>query len=107
MPHYHNLSFHPPSIQLHFQGSVLVGHFLLGELLGRSMQGLIQHRRVGLVREWTCVGIGLTMGFHKACAIGCDVVLRRVSDIALDSCWALYVVLLAAKDVVGHCSGQQ
>ena len=35
--HYHNLSFHPPSIQLHFQGSVLVGHFLLGELLGRSM----------------------------------------------------------------------
>ena len=39
--HYHNLSFHPPLIQLHFQGGVLVGHFLLGELLGRSMQGLI------------------------------------------------------------------
>ena len=35
--HYHNLTFHPPSIQLHFQGGVLVGHFLLGELLGRSM----------------------------------------------------------------------
>ena len=35
--HYCNLSFHPPSIQLHFQGSVLVGHFLLGELLGWSM----------------------------------------------------------------------
>ena len=35
--HYHNLSFHPPLIQLHFQGGVLVGHFLLGELLGRSM----------------------------------------------------------------------
>ena len=35
--HYRNLSFHPPSIQLHFQGGVLVGHFLLGELLGRSM----------------------------------------------------------------------
>ena len=35
--HYHNLSFHPPSIQLHFQGSVLVNHFLLGELLGRSI----------------------------------------------------------------------
>ena len=35
--HYHNLSFHPPLIQLHFQGSVLVDHFLLGELLGRSM----------------------------------------------------------------------
>ena len=38
---YHSLSFHPPLIQLHFQGSVLVSHFLLGELLGRSMQGLI------------------------------------------------------------------
>ena len=35
--HYRDLSFHPPSIQLHFQGGVLVGHFLLGELLGRSM----------------------------------------------------------------------
>ena len=35
--HYHNLGFHPPSIQLHFQSSVLVGHFLLGDLLGRSM----------------------------------------------------------------------
>ena len=35
--HYHNLGFHPPSIQLHFQGGVLVSHFLLGELLGRSM----------------------------------------------------------------------
>ena len=35
--HYRNLGFHPPSIQLHFQGGVLVGHFLLSELLGRSM----------------------------------------------------------------------
>ena len=35
--HYHNLSFHPPSIQLHFHGGVLVSHFLLDELLGRSM----------------------------------------------------------------------
>ena len=35
--HYHDLSFHPSSIQLHFQGGVLVGHFLLSELLGRSM----------------------------------------------------------------------
>ena len=35
--HYRDLSFHPPLIQLHFQGGVLVGHFLLGELLGRSM----------------------------------------------------------------------
>ena len=35
--HYCNLSFHPPSIQLHFQGGVLVGYFLLDELLGRSM----------------------------------------------------------------------
>ena len=35
--HYHNLGFHSPLIQLHFQGGVLVGHFLLGELLGRSM----------------------------------------------------------------------
>ena len=35
--HYHDLGFHPPLIQLHFQGGVLVGHFLLGELLGRSM----------------------------------------------------------------------
>ena len=48
--HYHNLGFHPPSIQLHFQGGVLVGHFLLGELLGRSMQGLVQCRCIGLVR---------------------------------------------------------
>ena len=39
--HYHNLSFHPPLIQLHFQGDVLVSHFLLGELLGRSIQELI------------------------------------------------------------------
>ena len=39
--HYHDLSFHPPLIQLHFQDGVLVGHFLLGELLGRSIQGLI------------------------------------------------------------------
>ena len=35
--HYCNLTFHPPLIQLHFQSSVLVGHFLLGELLDRSM----------------------------------------------------------------------
>ena len=105
--HYHNLSFHPPSIQLHFQGGVLVGHFLLGELLGRSMQGLIWCRCVGLVRGWTCVGSGLAMGFHKECNIGCDVLLRCVSDVALDSCWALHVALLAAKDVVSHHSGQQ
>ena len=105
--HYHDLSFHPPSIQLHFQGGVLVGHFLLGELLGRSMQGLIQCKRIGLVRGWICVGIGLTMSFHKACDIGCDVLLWHVSNIALDSCWALHVTLLAAKDVVSHHLGQQ
>ena len=35
--HYCNLSFHPSSIQLHFQGGVLVSYFLLGELLSRSM----------------------------------------------------------------------
>ena len=103
--HYHDLSFHPPLIQLHFQGGVLVGHFLLGELLGRSMQGLIQCRHIGLVRGWTCVGIGLTMGFHKECDVSYGVLLRCVSNIALDSCWALHVVLLAAKDVVSHCSG--
>ena len=103
--HYHNLSFHPPSIQLHFQGGVLVGHFLLGELLGRSMQGLIWCKRVGLVRGWTCVGIGLTMGFHKARNVSHNVLLRHVSDVALDSCWALHVVLLAAKDVVSHHLG--
>ena len=102
--HYHDLSFHPPSIQLHFQGGVLVGHFLLGELLGRSMQGLIQCKHVGLVRGQTYVGIGLAMGFHKACNVSCDVLLRCVSDIALDSCWALHVTLLAAKDVVSHHS---
>ena len=73
--HYHDLSFHPPSIQLHFQGGVLVGHFLLGELLGRSMQGLIQCKCVRLVRGWTCVGIGLAMGFHKVCDVSCDVLL--------------------------------
>ena len=84
--HYHNLSFHPPLIQLHFQSGVLVGYFLLGELLGRSMQGLIQCRHVRLVRGWIYVGIGLTMGFHKVCDIGCDVVLQHVSDIALNSC---------------------
>ena len=103
--HYHNLSFHPPSIQLHFQGGVLVGHFLLGELLGRSMQGLIQCKCVGPVRGWTCVGIGLTMGFHKARDVGRGVLLRCVSDIALDSCWTLHVALLAVKDMVGHCLG--
>ena len=84
--HYHNLSFHPPSIQLHFQGGVLLGHFLLGELLGRSMQGFIQCRCVRLVRGWTCVGIGLAMRFHKVCDVGCDVVLRCVSDVAFNSC---------------------
>ena len=105
--HYRNLSFHPPSIQLHFQGGVLVGHFLLGELLGRSMRGLVQRRCVGPVRGWTCVGIGLAMGFHKKCNIGRDVLLRHVSNVALDSCWALHVALLAVKDVVSHCSGQQ
>ena len=103
--HYHNLGFHPPSIQLQFQGGVLVGHFLLSELLGRSMQGLIQRKHVGLVRGWTCVGIGLAMGFHKARDISCGVLLRHVSDIALNSCWTLYVVLLAAKDMVGHHLG--
>ena len=35
--HYHNLSFYSLSIQLCFQGGVLVSHFLLGELLSRSM----------------------------------------------------------------------
>ena len=35
--HYYNLSFYPPSIQLHFQSSVFVGYFLLGELLSRSI----------------------------------------------------------------------
>ena len=103
--HYHDLSFHPPSIQLHFQGGVLVGHFLLGELLGRSMHGLIWHVR--LVRRWMCVGIGLAMGFHKVHNIGYSVVLQHVSNIAFDGCWALYVMLLAVKDVVSHCSGQQ
>ena len=105
--HYCNLGFHPPSIQLHFQGGVLVGHFLLGELLGRSMQGLIQCRCVEPVRGWTCVGIGLTMSFHKECNVGCDVLLRCVSNVALNSCWALHVMLLAVKDVVSHHSGQQ
>ena len=105
--HYHDLDFHPPLIQLHFQGGVLVGRFLLGELLGRSMQGLIQCKCVGLVRGWTCVGIGLTMGFHKVCDVSRDVLLRRVSNIALNSCWALHVALLAVKDVVGHRLGQQ
>ena len=103
--YYCNLGFHHPSIQLHFQGGVLVSHFLLGELLGRAMQGLIQCRHVGLVRGWTCVGIGLAMGFHKARDIGYSVALRCVSDIALDSCWALHVMLLAVKDVVSHRSG--
>ena len=103
--HYHNLGFHPPSIQLHFQGGVLVGHFLLSELLGRSMQGLIQRKHIGLVRGWTYVGIGLTMGFHKVCDVGCDVLLWCVSDVALNSCWALYVTLLAVKDVVSYHSG--
>ena len=84
--HYCDLSFHPSLIQLHFQGSVLVGHFLLGELLGRSMQGLIQCRCVRPVRGWMCVGIGLAMGIHKACNIGCDVVLQHVSDVAFNSC---------------------
>ena len=73
-------------IQLHFQGGVLVDHFLLGELLDRSMQGLIQCRCVRPVKGWTCVGIGLTMGFHKECNVSCDVLLRCVSDIALNSC---------------------
>ena len=104
--HYHNLSFHPSLIQLHFQGGVLVGHFLVGELLGRSMQGFIQCRCVGLVRGQTCVGIGLAMGFHKVRDVSCDVVLWCVSDIALNSCWTLHVMLLAVKDVVGYCSGQ-
>ena len=45
------------------------------------------------------------MGFHKARNVSCDVVLRCVSNVALNSCWALYVALLAVKDVVGHCSG--
>ena len=103
--HYRDLGFHPPLIQLHFQGGLLVGHFLLGELLGRSMQELIRCKRVGPVRGWTCVGIGLTMGFHKARNIGCGVLLRHVSDVALNSCWALYVALLAAKDVVSHHLG--
>ena len=84
--HYHNLSFHPPLVQLHFQGGVLVGHFLLGELLGKSIQGLIQCKHVRPVRGWTCVGIGLTIGFHKKCNISCDVLLQHVSDIALNSC---------------------
>ena len=103
--HYHNLGFHPPLIQLHFQGGVLVGHFLLGELLGRSIQGIIQRKHIGLVRGWTCVGIGLTMGFHKVCDVGCGVLLWRVSNVALNSCWALHVTLLAVKDVVSHCLG--
>ena len=84
--HYHNLSFHSPLIQLHFQGGVLVSHFLLGELLSRSMQGLIWCRHVGLVRGWTYVGIGFAMGFHKARDVSCDVVLWCVFDIALNSC---------------------
>ena len=45
------------------------------------------------------------MGFHKVCDIGCGVLLQRVSDVALNSCWALHVALLAVKDVVGHRSG--
>ena len=84
--HYHNLTFHPPSIQLHFQGSVLVSHFLLGELLGRSMQGLIQCKHIRLVREWMCVGVGLSMSLHKMCDVSCSGVLQCVSDIALDGC---------------------
>ena len=84
-----------------------MGHFLLGELLSRSMQGLIQRRCVRLVRGQTCVGIGLTMGFHKECDVGHDVLLWHVSNVALNSCWALHVMLLAAKDVVSHHSGHQ
>ena len=38
------------------------------------------------------------MSFHKVCDISHDVLLWHVSDIALDSCWALHVVLLAVKD---------
>ena len=103
--HYHNLGFHPPSIQLHFQGGVLVSHFLLGELLGRSIQGLIQCRHVRLVRGWMCVGNGLARGFHKVRDVSCGVVLQCVSNIALNSCWALHVALLAVKDMVGCHSG--
>ena len=47
------------------------------------------------------------MGFHKECDVGRGVLLRRVSDVALDSCWALHVALLAAKDVVSHHLGRQ
>ena len=47
------------------------------------------------------------MGFHKVCDVSCGVVLRCVSDVALNSCWALHVTLLAAKDVVSHHLGQQ
>ena len=45
------------------------------------------------------------MSFHKVRDIGCGVLLWCVSNIALDSCWTLHVVLLAAKDVVSHHSG--
>ena len=51
------------------------------------------------------VGIDLTISLHKVCNISYDGVLWYVSDIALDGCWALHVTLLAAKDVVGYCSG--
>ena len=54
-----------------------------------------------------CLGIGLTMGFHKVRDVGCSVVLQHVFNIALNSCWALHVVLLAVKDVVSYHSGQQ
>ena len=45
------------------------------------------------------------MGFHKVRDVSCDVLLQHVSDIALNSCWALHVTLLAVKDVVSHHSG--
>ena len=52
-----------------------------------------------------CIGIGLTIGFHKVCDVSCSVVLWYISNIALNSCWALHVTLLAVKDVVSHHSG--
>ena len=44
------------------------------------------------------------MSFHKMCDVGHDVVLWYVSDVALNSYWTFYVVLLAVNNVVSHHS---
>ena len=47
------------------------------------------------------------MGFHKVCDVGHDVLLWCVSNVALNSCWALHVALLAVKDVISYHLSQQ